>query len=362
MATGRRPGGAAAIIRAPVKSLLGGFVLAAASLARAQDAPPAPSAPAPTFAFRVALSDLEPLRDRDDRKAELFFVSARAAWERDGWGARAELRGSEERFRPYYPGQVWLEEGYAYYLTPLGEARAGKLPRDFGLADETFGGTLFSLLGVTRNPDFGLGLAGHRDLGHDTLAWTLLWLGRNDHVAWELDGRGVESDPLASLRDAFAGRVAYRRAVDFPWLVVTPALSAESARIVREGGLPEFRRTDVALDVTGAVGPISLGLEGLVRSGESAPPSGVPSRLGYGDGRAFMASFRAEFPNVVWRYVYSEWRYADADANERQHLASSSWSPRKGVEGTIEFTSRRLREGASARAFNAFRFGLCLTF
>lgn len=333
------------------------WALLLASSAFAEDPPPAPA-----FTFRLLLSDLEPFGDRDARKAELFFGSVRATFERKEWGARAEVRGTEGRFRPYYQGSVWLEEGYAYAATPLGELRVGKLEREIGLPDESFGGTLFSLAGVTRNPDFGVGLAGHRDLGHDTLAWTVAWFGQNDRVAWEDDGYGVESDPLAKLRDAVSGRATYRWAVEFPWLVVTPGVSGESAHIVREDGLPDFRRNDLAAEVTGAVGPISLGLEAFTRSGESTPPPGEPLRLGYGDANAWMAAFTAEFPNVIWRYVYSEWRYPDAGANERQHLASAAWSPRKGIQGTIEVTGRRFRDVTGARTFNAVRFGLCLTF
>jgi hypothetical protein len=181
-------------------------------------------------------------------------------------------------------------------------------------------------------------------------------------VAYELEGRGVEGDATAKLRDAFSGRVTYRWAAQFPWLYVTPGISGESARIVREGARPEFRREDLALELTGALGPISLGLEQLWRSGEKSPPAGTPTLLGYGNARAFMTAFAAEFPNVIWRYVYSEWSYLSDDASERQHLASVAWSPKKGFEGTIEVTGRRFRDSSGARAFNAVRFVFGLTF
>ena len=313
----------------------------------------------PSFTARLLLSDEEPLRDRDERTAELFYAALRASWEKDGWGARAELRGREERFRAYYPGQVWLEEGYAFAATPFGEARLGKLERVFGLPDETFGGTLFSFDGITRNPDWGVGLDGKKRSGFDTLSWTLAYYGRNDHVAWELDGRGVESDPSASLRDAVSFRAAYE--INQGLTALTPGLSVQTEHIVRDGGLPQIRRNDMALDVTGRLAMISLGLEAFVRRGHDPAP-GEPARPTYGDAGAGMASLKAEFPSVVWRYVYSEWRYTGFGASERQHLGSATWTPRKGIEGTIEITGRRFRDSSGARAYNAVRFGLGLTF
>ena len=305
------------------------------------------------------LSDLEPLRDRDARLAELFYVSVAAEWRRDGWGARAELRAKDGRFRPYYSGDVWLQSGYGLYETPLGEVRLGKIERSFGLEDPTFGGDLFSLNGVTRNPDWGAELAGSRRTGWNVLEWSVRYVGRNDRVAWEEEGRGVESDPDATLRDGLEGRVTYLANQGLTSL--KPGLSISSARIVRERDGPEFRRTDVAVDLTGALGPLSAGIEAFYREGESVDAFGS-DRLRNRGAWAGLLVIRAEFPNVSYRYVYSEWRYRGADSNERLHQLAAIWSPKRGLEGTFELSARRLRDGGEARAFNALRFGLALTF
>src|SRR5262249_20249219 len=157
-----------AIIRAALRARFGSpqvvplaclLALAAPSFAQTE----------PKLGLRVLLSDFEPLRDRDQREAELFYAPVRADFSRGSWGARAELRGKDGRFRPYFKGDVWLEEGYAFVKTPLGEVRAGKLERETFLEDDTFGGNLFSLNGVTRNPDFGAGVFGSRRFGYDKL-------------------------------------------------------------------------------------------------------------------------------------------------------------------------------------------------
>jgi hypothetical protein len=286
----------------------------------------------PKLSLRVLLSDFEPLRDRADRNAELFYAAVRGEWTRKTFGARVELRGDEGRFRPYYPGDVWLEEGYAFVTTPVGELRVGKLERETFLPDDTFGGNLLSLNGLTRNPDFGAGLSGSRRFGFDKLAWTLAFFGQNDHVAWEKEGLGVESDPHAKLREDLEARVSYT--VNKGLTTFTPGVSFATARIVRDTG-PDVRRNDAGLDFTATLGPLAASV-GLF-------------------------SFRAEFPTVTYRYTYTEWRYRGADANERLHQPAVVWMPVKGIEATIEYEARRVRSPSGARVFNAVRLGLALS-
>jgi hypothetical protein len=80
------------------------------------------------------------------------------------------------------------------------------------------------------------------------------------------------------------------------------------------------------------------------------------------DGRAWLAAVRFELPTVIFRYMYSEWRYTSADSNERIHQPAVVWIGRKGIEATVEYSARRIRTGESVRTFNAFRFGLVVRF
>ena len=313
----------------------------------------------PRFVLGASLSALEPLEERDLREAELLYAFLSARFRQGGWGARLEVRGREGLFRPYFPGSFWMEEGYAFVETPVGEVRAGKVQAVVGLEDATFGGDLFSLNGVNRNPDWGVQVVGSRAFGWHTLEWAARWAGQNDHVAWEEEGKGVESDPAAVLRDGVSGRVSFLYNQGL-W-TLRPGLSGGTARIVPDDGRPGYRRTDGVVDVTATFGPLAVELEGLARSAPK-PAAGEARPLAERDGRAFRAGVRLEFPKSLFRYTYSEWRYTGADSSERIHQPAAVWKGRKGIEAVVEYASRRLRTGDSARTFNAFRFGLVIRF
>ena len=269
---------------------------------------------------------------------ELLYAFLSAAVRDKGWGARIELRAREGKFREYFPGSVWLEEGYAFVDTPAGEVRAGKVGSVIGVADQTFGGDLFSLNGVNRNPDWGVQIVGSRPFGWDTLEWAARWAERNDRVAWEEEGKGVESDPSASLHDGLSARVSYLYNKGL-W-TLRPGLSGGTAQIVPVDGRSEYRRNDASADVTASLGPLSLAFEGLLRSADE-PRGGEYRPTAERDGRAWLGTFRLEFPTVVFRYTYSEWRYTSADSNERIHQPAVVWIGRRGIEATIEYVARR---------------------
>jgi hypothetical protein len=313
----------------------------------------------PKFRVEAVLHDYEPVSDRHERFAEFFYGALSAEWTRGDFAAKAEVRGRDGRFRPYYDGSVWMEEGWASYATPIGVVRVGKLARDFGLQDESFIGTLFSLNGVTRNPDWGAGLAGEKRLGFDTLGWSARYYGQNDHVAWEDDGRGVESDAARVLRDGLEARVFYL--VNKGLWSLKPAASFASAVLDEKGGADSFRRTDVALDVTATFGPIALFLEGFTRAGARCV-AGAPCRLGYDDATAGLAGLRAEFPSVTYRYLYSVWHYRGADATEWLHLPGIVWTPRKGLAATIEYSARSMRTLSGTAVVKALQLGLSVAF
>lgn len=324
----------------------------------------APSRPArsedepPRFVLGASLSAYEPTDGRGRREQELLYALLGASVREKGFGARIELRGREGKLREYYPGSFWLQEGYAFADTPVGELRVGKVSNVVGPSDDaSFGGDLFSLNGVNRNPDWGVLVMGSRGFGWDSLDWAARWAGRNDRIAWEEEGKGVESDLDAWLHDGFSGRLSYL--VNGGLWTLRPALSGGTARIVPEDGRAEYRRSDGALGLTATLGPISLELSGLARSAADPRP-GESRPLAERDGRAFLAALRAEFPTVVYRYAYSEWRYTGADSEERIHQPAVSWVGRKGIEAIVEFEARRIRTGETVRNLNAFRLGLVL--
>jgi hypothetical protein len=337
------------------------LILAAGAVpaARGEDAPARTESDAPKFRFEAVLHDYEPVSNRNERSAEFFYGALTADWRRGDFEAKAEVRGRDGRFRPYYDGSVWLEQGWASLTTPVGAVSAGKIPRDFGLADESFIGTLFSVNGVTRNPDWGAGLAGERRRGFDTFGWSARYYGQNDHVSWEEDGRSVESDLERVLRDGLEARLFYL--VNQGLWTVKPGLSIASARLEERDGAASLRRTDAALDLTATLGPLALLLEGFTRSGERCA-GGAACRLGYDDATAFLAGFRAEFPTVTYRYLYSVWRYRGADVTERLHQPAVVWMPRKGLLATIEYSARLMTTISGTEVVKAFQLGLSVAF
>lgn len=318
-----------------------------------------PESEAPRFVLGAALSALEPTSDRDLREAELLYAFLSASFREKGFGARVEVRAREGEFRDYFPGPVWLEEGYAFADTPAGEVRVGKVGSVIGLDDQTFGGDLFSLNGVDRNPDWGVQVAGSRALGWNSLDWAARWAVRNDRVAWEEEGKGVESDPAASLHDGLSARVSFL--YDKVLWKLRPGLSGGTARIVPEDGRPAYRRNDAAADLTASFGPLSLELQGLVRSTDE-PAAGEYRPEAERDGRAFRTALRFELPTVLFRYTYSEWRYTGEGSVERIHQPAAVWVGRKGIEATVEYFARRIRTRESERTFDGFRLGLVVRF
>ena len=312
----------------------------------------------------MVLSDLEPTRYRDARKAELFWAGLSASISKDGFGAEAEVRAKDGRFRPYYDGDFWLQRGAAIVESPVGALRVGKVDGGLAPEDETFSGTLYSDNGVSRNPEWGASVAGEKRFGWDLLAWSLRYAGRNDHVAFEQQGRGAESDPGASLAGG-DGRVSWL--VNKGLVTIRPALGAAAISVDSPAAGGRFSRVDVSGDLRVTAGPAWISFLAMNRNGSTdaavaAADGGVP-RLGYDRSWSWLFSFGAEFPTVTYRYSYSEWNYRGVDANERIHQPSVVWTPKKWIAATIEYSARRLRTAASgASAFNAFRFGLALNF
>jgi hypothetical protein len=349
----------AAVLNGFLQAGLAALLVSFPSGLAASDDPPKDEGSLPKFRFEAVLHDFEPLSNRPTREAELYWAGATADFTRGDFSAKADVRGTEGRFRPFYPGSVWLEEGWAAVKTPAGALRVGKVTPAVGLEDETFSGTLFSINGVTRNPGWGAQLEGEARLDLDRIAWTAAFTGRNDRVGWEEDGRDEESDAARVLRDGFSGRAAYT--LNRVLWSLRPGLSAATARLVSTDGTGEFRRTDVAADFTATFGPLAVFVEGFWRSGQPCAPA-APCRYGYDDSRATLAGLRAEFPTVTYRYTWSRWHYLGAQAVEEIQMPGAVWTPKKGISASIEYSARSLRTLAGSSTVKAFQLGLAVSF
>lgn len=318
-----------------------------------------------TVSGEAVVSALVPTDGESEREAEWFWAGVSASYAKGSWGVEAEVRGRDGRFRPYFDGSVWLERGGAFVELPreIGTLRVGKVSSVAALPDRTFGGNLLTLNGVDRNPEWGASLSGSRRLGWNEISWAARWAGRNDHVAWEEQGRGVESEEGAKLLDGFEARVGYL--LNKGLVTVRPALFGATARIVPASG-EGFQRSDAGAELRATVGPISLETIGFWRDGdpEAARAGGRPGdpRVAYDEGFAWLLAVDAEFPTVRYRYVYSEWQYRGTDGNERIHQPGVVWTPMKGIEASVEYSARRRRNLGAVQTSNGIRLGLTARF
>jgi hypothetical protein len=342
------------------------FLAAARGAVIAAEGTPEPTptpAPAPvqgTVGAGAIATGLIPVEPSDPVAPSLWYAFFTGDLTLKGFGARADVRATPTGFRPYYNTSVWLQEGFAWAETPAGDVRAGKSERAFGLADDTFTGTLFSDNGVTRNPFWGAGVGGEARFGYDSLTWALRWEGLGDRDgSWEETGRGASSDPGTKLTDGATARVTYL--VYKGLITIRPGLSLSTIRVAHDDARTDFRLNDVALDLTLTVGPIALKGLFFAREGERRP-AGTLLYLAYDDGRAGLVELRAEFPTVTYRIVWSQWSYLGAEAREWLLQPAVVWSPVKWAEATIEYLGRRFTEPGRSFAEDAFRLGLGIRF
>lgn len=342
------------------------FLLLPGGPGAAQDAAAPSTKGKLTWHAEAVVSAVIPTDGDSERDAELFWVGLSASWEKDGWGAEAEVRGTEGRFRPYFDGSLWLERGVAFVELPygVGRLRAGKVAGIVGLPDRTFSGNLLTDNGFDRNPEWGASLEGSRRLGWNELSWAARWAAENDHVGWEGEGRGAESDEGAKLLDGFEGRVAYL--LNKGLVTVRPGIFGTTARIRAPEGGTRLQRSDLGGELRATVGPVSVEALALRRDGDAgtARTAGAPGepRVAYDDGFAWLLAVDAEFPTVRYRYVYTEWRYLGTDGNERIHQPGVVWTPVKGIEAAIEYSARRRRNFDAVHTSNEIRLGLTARF
>ncbi len=318
----------------------------------------------PKFSFGAVLLDYEPLSERNLRQAELFYAFFAASYEKKGWGARVEVRGRDGKFRPYFGGSVWPDHALAFVKTPAGEVQVGQIPSVLGLLDETLDGNLFSVNGWTRNPEYGAALLGEKMFNYNTLSWKVRYTGQNDHVAFEEQGRNAESDSSARVREGVETRISYR--INKVLLIIEPGIGGFTNRVTGPNEETRVRRLGGTADLKVAFGPVSVAGLVLYQDGDPAAAlafgqTGVP-RLAYDRTVGGLFSFQAEFPTVIYRYSYSVMSYQGTGYSESLHQPSVVWMPRKGIEGTIEFDSRRLDTPVEGRRVNAFKFALGLRF
>ncbi len=256
------------------------------------------------------------------------------------YGLHVDLRARDSKLRQFFTSNLWVEEAYAWTKTPVGELRAGKFYRRVGIFwDDSFFGDIQYFNGLKLNPDFGVELVGqHTARPPLRIDYSLQFFTNNDHVAGSLDGRDVESDPNARLRDTATIRLAPR------WTLpgggsLTFGLSGLDGRIERFHG-QGFALRQAAADLTLELGPSISYVEWLKQRGELDNASHPGSRLGYDDATYWLIGTRWQVaPRLNLRVNYSRVRYVGAAATEQELVPGLVYQVRQEMQLIVEYDS-----------------------
>ncbi|HQR68530.1 MAG TPA: hypothetical protein PLB02_14165, partial [Thermoanaerobaculia bacterium] len=107
----------------PARRLALVLLAALPAAARPEGEAPPPPPIAPRVEFAAIGTGFIPLSG-GEAKAGLWYASVVGSWTPPGFGARADVRGTPDGFRPYYGTDIWLQEGYAWAATPAGNLAA----------------------------------------------------------------------------------------------------------------------------------------------------------------------------------------------------------------------------------------------
>jgi hypothetical protein len=187
---------------------------------------------------------------------ELYAFSAQLDGQKGPWGFHADYRFRTTKLRSFFPGNTWLQQGYARYRTPWGEFRAGSFYRRVGLEwDDSFFGNIEYFDGFMLDPEFGVGFEGRHDLsGRLGAEYSLQYFSANAPINGSLPGRDFVSEPGAHAKNDVTMRFAPVWHFN-KWASLTVGGSFAQGAIDRDSG-PHNRRRQIAADATLQLGPV----------------------------------------------------------------------------------------------------------
>ena len=187
---------------------------------------------------------------------ELYAFSALLDGQRGPWGFHADYRFRTTKLRSFFPGNTWLQEGYARYRTPWGEFRAGSFYRRVGLEwDDSFFGNIEYFDGFMLDPEFGVGFEGqHKLSGRLAAEYSLQYFSVSAPINGSLPGRDFVSEPGARAKNDVTMRFAPVWHFN-KWASLTVGGSLAQGTIERDAG-PHNQRRQIAADATLQLGPV----------------------------------------------------------------------------------------------------------
>jgi hypothetical protein len=147
---------------------------------------------------------------------EIYAAFATMERRADPWTVHVEARARDTKLRPFFPGNVWLQEAWVAYqatsaFAPVGlQMRSGKLYQVLGRPwDGSFFGNVHYFDGLKLNPQFGLEASGTAEIGPGAVTYTAQYLLASDRVSGALAGRDFETLDGFRNQDGFAARVTF---------------------------------------------------------------------------------------------------------------------------------------------------------
>lgn len=261
---------------------------------------------------------------------EVYAAYATVGVVRGRWKSFAEVRARDDRLRPYFPGNVWLQQAWAGYdLLPDSAGsrltlRAGKTYEVLGrFWDGSFFGNLQYFSGLKLNPQFGAEAVGRLPAGAANVEYTLQLVSNSDRVSGALAERSIEALPGWRERDSFNGRVAAALPAGF---TLGAGAASRGAQLLRSEEIRGYRFPLAALDAAWAGGPFAVFAEWTRRGRGDLPPAltGTPA----GSAATFwLLGAQATRGRVQGRYNYSRVHFVD--------LARTEWIHQPGVTVTL---------------------------
>ncbi len=310
---------------------------------------PAPEAEHPTVAITggVYLFENIPTAEVTANSFEVYMFMLRFDAATDGgtFGLHVEPRFRDTKFRSFFTSNIWLEEAYAYGKLPFGQINIGKFYRKVGLLwDDSFWGNLHFFNGLKLNPDFGAELlAGHEITSRFRFDYSLQFFTNNDRVSGALDGRDVESDGNARLRNVVTVRVEPKFTLTEN-VTLDLGLSGMTGKIDRMNG-PDFFIRQFGGDVSLTAGPVNPYFEVLRQKGEPNNTAHPFSRPGYDDATYILAGARWRVnPVTILRVNYSFADYDGAKSKETELVPGIVFRIARGLNLITEFDYWQLQQ------------------
>ena len=288
-----------------------------------------------------------------DPKTEVYALFATFDRRSGPWTIHVQGRARDTKLRPFFSGNVWLQEAWvSYQATPSFSApsltlRAGKIYQTLGrFWDGSFFGNIHYYDGLKLNPQFGLEASGSVPLGPGALGYAVQYILASDRVSGAFAGRDFET--LDGFQNLDGGGIRTT-------LALVPGVTLGASFLSRsvDTAATNYQVPHVALDaeVGFPAGPAVAYVEWTRRGHGSLPSSrwaSVPgSRATY-----WLAGFQVNAGGLHARYNFSRASYDDLGRQEWIRQPGITLDLASHVHGIVDFDLWRVSASGATTTFD----------